>query len=772
MLVIDGVVNSIREARKYNSNTQIAPAAVLWTDKDRQWESVINKIQVILPELIVLGSYAPEKMTGPVIWIKCVIARTLPEAQIPEDVIPIIYLPGVSRSDLRAIESCPVWLQGLAELQYRGVFWSQSNGRDWSVNAFLTSKSGGLGLDVARDESTQNALLRVLDALLFDKNIKHLKGSHLESNDFNQMLMSAPDKDLLTWMNDPQAIQDLWQGKRWDAFVELCIKEFSFNPEKDGDLGAAEALCMNTGAWMVVWQRFVETFHLYPKLPALLAKVRMHHDLFIDQSTYLQYTLDEEKTLENSLLKLSELSPAEARQAVLKLESTHAGQRAWVWGKMGYAPLTNALEHLTIIADLSATIPGGLSPQEMGERYQDNYWKIDQACLDALKSVNGAKQQEVVKAVLSVIYTPWLIQVNQTFQALIAAKGYPGTHEVNEAVAEYSVSGECVFFIDGLRFDIAHTLVDKLKAQGFEIDLSAVWSALPTVTSTAKAAVTPIHKLITGRATDVDFQPGLLSEDKSYSQYYLKKLLKDQGWHYIASDETGDPSGKAWTECGDIDKEGHAKQLKLAQRIEPLLDEIVERIVELESAGWRHIRVVTDHGWLLVPDELPKVSLPKHATETRWGRCAQLKDSVSFSGLVVAWHWSSDVSIAMAPDISSFIAGRHYEHGGLSLQECITPVLKIKSLAKVLSKASAAIKTKKWVGLRCKIEVETEYEVYAVLRTKPADEASNICQQKKITAGTCALMVEDDGLDGSSAVLVLIDSEGQLLDKQATIVGE
>ncbi len=630
----------------------------------------------------------------------------------------------------------------------------------------------GLGLDVARDESTQKALLRVLDALFFDKKVEQLTGFHLESNDFNQMLMSAPDKDLLTWMNDPQGIQDLWKGKHWDAFVALCAKEFSFNPEKEGDLGAAEALCMNKGAWTVVWQRFIETFHLYPKLPGLLAKVRVHHDLFVDQSTYLQYSLNEEKSLENSLLKLSGLSPVEARKAVLSLEKTHSERRSWVWRKMGYAPLANALEYLAIIADLSATIPGGLTPQEMGERYQNGYWRIDQACLDALKSVSVPKQQEVVKAVLSVIYTPWLIQVNQEFQSLIAAKGYPGTHEVNEAVAEYSVSGECVFFIDGLRFDIAHTLVDKLKIQGFEIDLSANWSALPTVTSTAKAAVTPIHQLITGRTTDVDFQPGLKSEDKTYSQYYLKKLLKNQGWQYIASDETGDPSGKAWTECGDIDKEGHAKQLKLAQRIDPLLDEIVERIVELESVGWRHIRVVTNHGWLLVPDELSKVSLPKHSTETRWGRCAQLKETVSFGGLVVAWHWNPDVSIAMAPAISSFVAGRHYEHGGLSLQECVTPVLKIRSLASVLSKASASIKSKKWVGLRCKVEVETEDEVYAVLRTKPADENSSISAKKKITGGSCTLMVEEDELEGSSAVLVLIDVEGQLLDKQATLVGE
>ncbi|MDT8427037.1 MAG: hypothetical protein RQ733_13795, partial [Methyloprofundus sp.] len=162
MLVIDHLVNSIKEANKYNSNVQIGPAAVLWTDKERQWEAVINKLQALLPELIILGNYAPKQMTGSVIWIKCVLAGTLPEITLPEAAVPIIYLSGVSRSDLRAIESCPVWLQGLAELQYRGVFWSQTNGRDWTVNAFLTSHSGGLGLEVAKDDKMQNALLRVL----------------------------------------------------------------------------------------------------------------------------------------------------------------------------------------------------------------------------------------------------------------------------------------------------------------------------------------------------------------------------------------------------------------------------------------------------------------------------------------------------------------------------------------------------------------------------------------------------------------------------------
>ena len=131
----------------------------------------------------------------------------------------------------------------------------------------------------------------------------------------------------------------------------------------------------------------------------------------------------------------------------------------------------------------------------------------------------------------------------------------------------------------------------------------------------------------------------------------------------------------------------------------------------------------------------------------------------------------NSVSIAMAPHICSFIAGKHYDHGGLSLQECLTPVINIKSL-NVLSKVSASIKSTKWLGLRFKVEVETDGEVYAVLRTKPADTDSSVSTKKQVKDGKCTLMVEDDELEGSSTVLVIIDIEGQLLDKQVTIVGE
>src|SRR4051812_1475984 len=65
--------------------------------------------------------------------------------------IPVLYLPGVSRQLLRSPEECPDELKPLVELQYRGVVWTQLNGKDWTVEAFLVSEDGGLGLEVRRD---------------------------------------------------------------------------------------------------------------------------------------------------------------------------------------------------------------------------------------------------------------------------------------------------------------------------------------------------------------------------------------------------------------------------------------------------------------------------------------------------------------------------------------------------------------------------------------------------------------------------------------------
>jgi hypothetical protein len=90
--------------------------------------------------------------------------------------------------------------------------------------------------------------------------------------------------------------------------------------------------------------------------------------------------------------------------------------------------------------------------------------------------------------------------------------------------------------------------------------------------------------------------------------------------------------------------------------------------------------VVTDHGWLLLPGGLPKAELHATLTETRWGRFAVLKDAIAEQDLPsLPWSFDPGVPIALAPGISVFVEGKEYDHGGLSLQESVVPILEVRA---------------------------------------------------------------------------------------------
>ena len=418
---------------------------------------------------------------------------------------------------------------------------------------------------------------------------------------------------------------------------------------------------------------------------------------------------------------------------------------------------------------------GGLTPQELGERYSEDGWLTDAAAIKAFALCESKAQHNIVEGVLASIYTPWLADLNERFQKHVQQHGYPGMditggfHGVSEAVADYQTSGEVVFFVDGLRLDVAHQLLDLLVSKGFEPTLRTQWSALPSVTATAKAAVSPIYSKLTGVQDGNDFEPSVIGNG-TLSHDRFKKELSKLGWQYLGDDETGDPDGKAWVACGDIDKEGHKSELKLPSRIPLILEGIVDRVIELQQAGWQKIRIVTDHGWLLVPGKMPKSNLPAQAVDSRWGRCAQLKHNVQVDGLTLGWYWNLTIPIHFPHGIHSFIAGRRYGHGGVSLQECLVPILTIRSEAKKVTQAY--IKSVKWLGLNCKVEVSSESdELFVDLRTKLADSKSSLVKAKALKDGKASLMILDDDNEGVSATVVVYDSEGNILAKQPTTVG-
>lgn len=75
---------------------------------------------------------------------------------------------------------------------------------------------------------------------------------------------------------------------------------------------------------------------------------------------------------------------------------------------------------------------------------------------------------------------------------------------------------------------------------------------------------------------------------------------------------TGQPHRRhaAWSNTGDIDTLGHERQDSLPRQLDEQLERLVARITRLLEAGWTSVRVVTDHGWLYLPDGLPKMTCP------------------------------------------------------------------------------------------------------------------------------------------------------------------
>jgi hypothetical protein len=51
------LIKAIRSAAEYNPDIQVAPACILWPDRDWQREAIIPRMQIEQPELFILGEY-------------------------------------------------------------------------------------------------------------------------------------------------------------------------------------------------------------------------------------------------------------------------------------------------------------------------------------------------------------------------------------------------------------------------------------------------------------------------------------------------------------------------------------------------------------------------------------------------------------------------------------------------------------------------------------------------------------------------------------------
>jgi hypothetical protein len=109
--------------------------------------------------------------------------------------------------------------------------------------------------------------------------------------------------------------------------------------------------------------------------------------------------------------------------------------------------------------------------------------------------------------------------------------------------------------------------------------------------------------------------------------------------------------------------------------------------------------------------------------------------------------------IAVRPPPGPTPGSYAYAHGGISLQECLTPVLVVSGGAS--SAPAAAITEISWKGLRCNVEV--------------SGATAGMQADLRRDAGA-RLLVEDDELEGVRVVAVLLSPEGGVIAQRRTRV--
>ncbi|MDD2260878.1 MAG: BREX-1 system phosphatase PglZ type B [Clostridia bacterium] len=775
---MDRIANDLAKLGITNSH------CVLWPDQERQWEKAIPALSKEIPGLLCLGDYKPEAKTGPAIWLRCAIAGKIKDNTGADEMLYVLYLPGISKHDLRAVESCPEEIKALVELQFSGTIWSQYNGKDWTLLAWLISDKGGLGLEVSQDLQTKQALHNALLPLL-EENIEDLRGKRLDQDFFNSLLSGGdPIRDMLTWLDQGNCFQEKLSPEQWQAFCGYCQSRFAINPEQDGLISAVKHLVESNGAtalaknWQQVWHRYCDSPHKYSKIPNLIRKLPIPDDWLYLQNEdhsydrYPQWNDEMERILGQALESLAKTNVKDAEAKIAALEDDHARRRLLLWAELGEAKCAMMLQDLAEVARLTARPMEQGNLAELEKRYAEHFWLVDRAVVRVLQKVDSGADLGLITSILDLFYKPWIEASARHLQ-----NSGMETNADKTQPAGWLDRVEAVLFVDGLRFDCAKELSEMLCAEAYQTEESIRWTGLPTITATCK----PILIQEMAGAED-NRQGGDALNYEAMTSYEFKKTLEQNNWRLVSNNEiiphaireNGKPAFRLWLEYGNLDELGHSQGWGLAKHIDGTLAELAGRVKELFRAGWESVMIITDHGWLLYPGGLPKAELPACLSESKWQRFATLKDGADTKEHIYPWYWNPQQQIALADGVSCYRKGVEFTHGGLSVQECLLLDLKVSKGSRPQNAISVKITDIKWTNMRCSIAIDDAGAGLSFdLRTSPGDPLSSVALSVKPIKSnhTASVVVEDVNLEGQKAYIVIFDTEQNIVSQIQTTIG-
>jgi hypothetical protein len=248
------------------------------------------------------------------------------------------------------------------------------------------------------------------------------------------------------------------------------------------------------------------------------------------------------------------------------------------------------------------------------------------------------------------------------------------------------------FFVDALRYELAAELLNELTGD-YEASLDAVCGQLPGITQVGMASLMPgasgplkleveSGKIVPYIGAMKVYVPdermacvrsvyGDMCEMRDLDELVTKKLKLEEKIFLLLVKTT------------DIDVLGESSALEAHRMMPHLIRKLLAGIRNAAKLGFQRIVLATDHGFLLL-DEIG----PGNVVEAPSGDWAVQKNRFLLgkgsSGKGVRTLDADAVGIpipgatyAVPAGLGAFSRGNPYYHGGMSLQECVLPVLSL-----------------------------------------------------------------------------------------------
>jgi len=358
--------------------------------------------------------------------------------------------------------------------------------------------------------------------------------------------------------------------------------------------------------------------------------------------------------------------------------------------------------------DLARELPSFIKKQsDLIEFYQSSLRRADQLHREFEQAVNDCPEADNLM--------PGVVDlVRKNYRKLVESVQLPFTHFVNESgwppaeilantqlfdskVAPLLKSGTnrvAYLMIDALRYELGFELNKQIK-EDVDSQLSVAFSTLPSITPVGMASLLPgahtnlsvsledgkTKALYNGKPVgSVEQRMGVFKTlyGDRFSEMPLKDFIKLPKTRPVAS--TTDLLVLRSTEI-DSFFENHPEDAPAMMQRE--LKQIRQAVNKLQEQGFQKVFIVTDHGFYMnnAQEAGDKVVSP----DSNWK--IEHQRILLGSGNIDDHHYclsndklgiNSDISMFAGPrSLAPYRKGMLYYHGGLSLQECLVPVIEI-----------------------------------------------------------------------------------------------